>query len=169
MPIWVEVTCLLSSWRVPGSWPAPGPQHEVHVPSDVGTRAWPLAAPSTRVQRMAAAWGPSCHAGGFLSRVWVHAHSSSSSGETEAALCDQAAVGRNPFFLASVASGWEADSGCSSEMAEILSPQVGSRWSPSCVCMTVALGRGWTASVTPGPPEGQLQCLLTVSGVGGLW
>lgn len=169
MPIWVEVICLLSSGCMPGSRPTPGPQHEVHVPSGVGTRAWPLAALSTRVQCMAAAWGPSRHAGGFLSRVWVRAHSSSSSEETEAALCDQASVGRNPFFLALVASGWQADSGCSLEMVEILSPQAGSRWSPSCVCATVALGRGRTASVTPGPPEGQLQCLLTGSGVGGLW
>lgn len=52
-------------------------------------------------------------------------------------------------------------------MAEILSPRAGSRWSPSCVCTAVGLGRGPTASVIPGPPKGQLQCLLTGSGVGG--
>lgn len=35
------------------------------------------------------------------------------------------------------------------------------------MCVAVGLGRGQTASVTPGPPKGQLQCLLMGSGVGG--
>ena len=35
------------------------------------------------------------------------------------------------------------------------------------MCVAVGLGRGRTASVTPGPPKGQLQCLLMGSGVAG--
>lgn len=55
-----------------------------------------------------------------------HVHTQAARLEKQkAALCDQAAVARNPFFLASVAGRWQADSGCSSEMAEILSPRLG--------------------------------------------